>query len=221
MYFLYVKNIKMADEHFNSALPLVEAHHHYGQFLLALGQFEKALTHIKMYQSLNPKSYSNLSVSWVYAMSGQFTKAFSEINKVKEFQNESLYFHVGLQAIYEQTGKEEEAFLQLKKVMQLAGYNHKELDIVSAIFEQTQLKGVYSWLLKKDTKRLNIGQYTPPLALARYAIGAGEYDVAMEYLIQSFTQKQFEIMWAAVDPKYTPLSSNTEFQKLMKKTGVI
>ena len=218
--FLYKQEMREAEKHFIQALPLPETYHHYSQFLLALGKFESALKYIDIYRDLHPQSYSSLSVAWVYTMSRQFAKAHVELNKIKPFKSDDLYFHVSLQSLYEQTNKELDAFEELKQIMMIAGYSAKDLADITREFKTEKLRGAYNWLLSKDTKKLNIGQYSPPLSLARYAVGAEQYDVAISLIEQAISEKQYEVLWVAIDPKYTPLFSEHRFQMLLKKINL-
>lgn len=64
--FLVDWHFDKANKHFQKALPNVQAHNHYGQFLLAMRHFEGALYHIKQYQYLDADGYSSESAAWVY-----------------------------------------------------------------------------------------------------------------------------------------------------------
>jgi hypothetical protein len=87
---------------------------------------------------------------------------------------------------------------------------------VQAEFAQGGLIAVNRWLLaRKD--QIDLGQYIPPLSWARYALAAGELEVAMDYLEQAFVARQSPLLWGNVDPAYDPVSNNPRFQAIMQQ----
>jgi hypothetical protein len=76
------------------------------------------------------------------------------------------------------------------------------------------LVGFNRWLLTRKTTA-ELSEYTPPLAWARYALVAKEYDVALDYLEAAYAQRQSPMLWAGVDPAYEPVRNTPRFQKIL------
>jgi len=209
-----------AQLHFEQALPSAQSHRHYGQFLLAMREFESALYHTKQYQYLDPDGYSSESVAWVYMMSANRDEALKELEKLRPYAQSSFYYHVCLQALYEQVGAQEDAFREMLWLLNKAGYNSSDLEILKAEFEKEGLNGVYAWLLFEDKKQFNIGQYKAPISLARYATYLGEDELAISYLQSAKQQKQIATLWVAADPKFKSLYNNAEFRQFLKSINL-
>ncbi|MCF2857699.1 winged helix-turn-helix domain-containing protein [Pseudoalteromonas sp. SMS1] len=206
-----------AKPYFLNALPSSEGHHMYGQYLLALGEMEEALTHIKTYQSLDPNGFSSESVAWVYMMSQNFDEAKNVLENLRPYSDSNRFYHVCLRAIYEQLGEYELALKELLWVMTFEGYSQHELAQVQSLFDQHGMKGVYRWLLFHDTHKADVGHYSAPMSLARYATAIGDEQLALHYLEQSRLAGQYAFMWVASDPHFLPLKNNQQFSEMIEK----
>ncbi len=218
--FLHHWQFDLAGEHYQRALDSAQSYFDYAQFLLAMGQFERALEYSYRYQDLDPEGYSTASVAWIETMSGRYESALESINKLHRVEPHNVYYHVCRQAIFEQMGDPDRAWQELRHIMTTAGYSQSDVESVTQGYLESGLAGAYGWLLLKDEKQLDIGQYRPPLSLARYAIGAGRYQQAIELLQTAVEQRQVEVLWLAVDPKYQPLHEFPAFNALLQKMGL-
>ncbi|MDK1310331.1 winged helix-turn-helix domain-containing protein [Pseudoalteromonas ardens] len=210
-----------ARRYFRAALPHAEGHHWYGQYLLARGDFQGALEHIEQYRLLEPNGYSSESVAWVYTMSQRHEAALDALLKLQPYSDSNRFYHTCLRTVYEQLGEHDNAFAQMKWVMQDAGYSPQLISQVESVFGREGLPGVYRWLLTEDPLRAEIGHYTPPISLARYAVMAGEPDIAVTYLNQAFEARQYAVLWAAVDPVFTPLHEYPPYQQFVQRLGIM
>lgn len=186
----------------------------YAQLLLAQGRFAESLQQVDRARQLNPLNYSVPTVVWIYQMQKRDDLALQELQRIATTEPDNRYTHISAQRVYEQLGRTQESFAHLLWLMRAAAYSEDDVQQAHNVFTQTGLVGVNRWLLeRKDT--VDLGQYTPPLSWARYALAAGELDVAMDYIEQAFTARQSPLLWASVDPAYDPLRSNPRFQLLM------
>lgn len=205
-----------ADLHYQKALGFKDVENYYAQFLLAKGEFELAHKFTQQYIEKNPEGYSHTSVAWIYFMSGDIEKALATLGKLANLIPDDFYYRVSLQSIYEYQGLETKAGEQLLWLMQHAGYDQAILEEQKKRLANEGLKAVYRWLAFEDTQHLNIGQYQPPLSLARYAIAAGEKEHAIQFLTQSAEKRQYELLWLLVYPKFQSLRQTPEFQAILK-----
>ncbi|MBQ4837996.1 winged helix family transcriptional regulator [Pseudoalteromonas luteoviolacea] len=215
--FMGEMNTQDVETYFLNALPNSEAHHMYGQYLLAVGRLEEALKHIKIYQSLEPDGYSSESVAWVYMMSLRFDEAFSALDKLRPYSQSNRFYHVCLRAIYEQLGQFDLAVKELVWVMKFEGYSNSEIKMVEQQFDVHGIEGVYRWLLYHDTRKADIGHYEAPMSQARYAAAIGETKLALHYLEQSRLAGQYAFMWIAADPHFLPLKQESGFNQLVQE----
>ena len=62
-----------------------------------------------------------------------------------------------------------------------AGFEEQKITRLNQTFAEGGLSAVYKWLL--DNKETAVmGQYTPPISWARYAVASGQEKLALEFL---------------------------------------
>ncbi|WP_226647880.1 winged helix-turn-helix domain-containing protein [Microbulbifer variabilis] len=217
-------DFELAEKHYKEALAIApnygSTHFAYSQFLLAKRDFSGALRHVSHYIDTNPSAYSKPMVAWIYNMSGQYTKAYEELKKIEQIAPDSLEYLVSAQSILENQGLESESFQFLKSILSANGYHEQDMDLIDSAFAQGGLTSVYQWLLDVKGEPLQIGQYQPPIAFARFAASAGKPELALTYLQQAVDSRQFEILWLNADPKYQTLRSFPAYKDLIRKIGI-
>lgn len=208
----YLQGIEMAPEH-------AELHFLYAQFQLAKHNFDLAMKHTKRYVDLYPKSYAVPSVAWVYNMMEDYDKALIELKKVEEIDPNGYGFHVSSQAILENMGEDEKAYQAFYQVLSQSKYTPEQLADVASAYQAGGLQQVYHWLLTVKKETGWIGQYYPPLSFARYAIKAGKLDEAADYIVQATAQRQTEMLWFFIDPKYKALRNHPKVANIINING--
>jgi len=220
LYFLVFKDHQKAHFHFQQVDSLPYSHYSFAQFLLTQFEFDEAFKVLQKHLQCYPSDYSKESVAWFYCMQRDYEKSHQEIEKIREFAEENMYYHVSLQAIYEQRCEHDKSFDELYWLMRDAGYEEYSLRTIREKYNESGLKGAYHWLATKDTQHLNLGQYHPPLSTARYAIGANEIDLALDCLEQAEFLYRPELLWLGVDPKYIPLHNEPRYQAILKRLNL-
>lgn len=213
-------DLETAEQHYRGSLGTADGHHAYAQLLLALGEFEAAREQVMQYQLLNPQGYSQPAVAWIANLSGDSSTALSELKALAELPEPGWGYHQSLQATQELLGNHGEAYRHLRWLMEQAGYSEQLLDEVDRRYYDGGLPQVYRWLAFVDPEQRDIGQYHPPLSLARYAIKAGEPERGLFWLQQALARHQTELLWVGVDPAYAPLHEHPQFAELLRKIGL-
>jgi len=140
--------------------------------------------------------------------------ALQELQRIATTEPDNRYTHISAQRVYARLGRAQESFKHWLWLMRAAAYSEDDVQQAQNAFARTGLAGVNRWLLERKDA-MDLGQYTPPLSWARYALAAGELELAMGYLEQAFAARQSPLLWASVDPAYDPLRNNPRFQLLM------
>ncbi|WP_049629616.1 winged helix-turn-helix domain-containing protein [Cellvibrio sp. pealriver] len=188
----------------------------YAQLLLAQAQFEKSLQYVDKSRQLNPLNYSVPTVVWIYQMQGRDDLALKELLRIDSAEPGDRHFHISAQRVFARLGREQESFEHWLWLMRDSGYSETDLQNAQSVFASGGLIAVNQWLLARQDQ-VDLGQYSPPLSWARYAIAAGDLDRAMQYLEQAFSAKQLPLLWGNVDPAYDPVRSNPRFQLWMQE----
>lgn len=186
----------------------------YAQLLLAQERFAESLEQVDRARQLNPLNYSVPTVVWIYQMQKRDDLALQELQRIATTEPDNRYTHISAQRVYERLERTQESFEHLLWLMRTAGYPADDLQQVQDAFVRAGLPGVNRWLLERKDA-VDLGQYTPPLSWARYALAAGELEVAMDYIEQAFAVRQSPLLWASVDPAYDALRTHPRFQALI------
>lgn len=213
-------DIAAAEVHYRRALGTAQGHHAYAQLLLAKADFAAAREQVVQYQLLDPSGYSQPAVAWIANLSGDSHRALRELQAIATLQADSYYYRQSLQATYELLGQHQRAYAELRWLMAHAGYSVALLEDLDDIFAREGLSGVYHWLAFVDTEQRDIGQYTPPLSLARYAAKANAPERAILWLQQALALHQTQLLWLAVDPAYASLRNHPKFADITRKLGL-
>ena len=222
--FLVEWNPHAAYDHYRKAIDLAPENADYHLLLshlqLALGEFDAATASLERSRALNPSNFALEMAAWIYNMQRNYEQAQLELDRLVVTRPNTLNYHVSAQSVFENSGDYDRSFQHLTKTLELTGYEPAELTQASDIFRQDGLAGVYRWLLVDREETRNIGQYRPPLAYARYSIRFGDLETALVYLQAAAEERQFELLWINVDPKYDPIRGDPRFEALVDSFGL-
>jgi DNA-binding winged helix-turn-helix (wHTH) protein len=187
----------------------------YAQLLLAQGKFAESLQQVELSRQLNPLNYSVPTVVWIYQMQSRDDLALQELERINNSEPGDRFFHISAQRVYASLGRDQDAMTHWIWLMRHADYSEADLQAAQAAFTSGGLRAVNKWLLERKDQ-VDLGQYTPPLSWARYAIGAGELALALDHLEDAFAQRQSPMLWADVDPAYNPLRGYPRFKNIVE-----
>ncbi|PUA29958.1 MAG: hypothetical protein B0W54_05315 [Cellvibrio sp. 79] len=188
----------------------------YAQLLLAQGKFTESLQQVEKSRELNPLNYSVPTVVWIYQMQRRDDLALQELDRINSAEPGGRDFHISAHRVYARIGRGEESMQHWLWLMRDSGYSETDLQTVQTEFAQGGLPAVHRWLLARKDKA-DLGQYIPPLSWARYALAAGELDIALDYLEQAFSARQSPLLWGNIDPAYDPVRTHPRFQAIMQQ----
>lgn len=222
--FLYTWDFAAAEKNLRKALELnpndVEPHHWYAMFSLAFGRFDATREHLEQIHRLAPFSYSQTEVAWMYNMMGDYANAERELEALAKRDPKSLALHSARLRLYENMNEERKAFSEYLTLFQARGYKAKELEEVRQLFSDSGLSGVNHWLAHTKFEQRDVGQYEPPLSIARYLSAINDKRLALDWLEKAAELKQPQLLWLNVDPKYDALRSDPRFSALVAKIGL-
>ncbi|MGM0482019.1 MAG: hypothetical protein ACQEQZ_08820 [Pseudomonadota bacterium] len=97
-----------------------------------------------------------------------------------------------------------------------AGLGNDFIQQLEMQFLRQDLATVYQTLLDQRID-VNLGHSLPPLAWARYAVIAGDFEQAIGWLHEAVNSKQPAAVFIPLDPLYQPLASLPEFQQVTQR----
>ncbi|MDZ7790425.1 MAG: winged helix-turn-helix domain-containing protein [Xanthomonadales bacterium] len=189
---------------------------HYTEFLLTLGEFQRAEAIVQRMREKNPAWYQYVNMSYVYYMRGELERALAETRRLLNSEPESHYVQRMLHRIGLLLGEDELAFEQFVTLMRDAGLDQSRIDQYIALYRSQGMAALFGRLLDDRLER-NIGHYMPPMAWARYAVVAGRPDEAFHWLNAAVDERQPQILLVNVDPHYQPLRNDPRFEALLHR----
>jgi len=220
LYLLADWNIELAEQAYLRAIALKPDdpmnYLPYSEFLLTLGEFERAEDVLERLREANPAWYQFVNMTYVYYMRGELERALSEVRRLMTSEPESDYVQRMLHRIALVLGDDELAFEQLPALLRKAGLEEEEIGRYSELYRQQGLAPLFGRLLDERFEA-NIGHYVPPMSWARYAILAGRHDEAFRWLDEAIDERQPQVLLLNVDPVYLPLRNDPRFTDLLDR----
>ena len=212
------RDYKKAEAHYLAALKLNPNDDatpmFYAELLLVHKRFGESLSYVEKSRQLNPLNYSVPIVVWIYQMQGRDDLALQELDRIVNGEPDNRYFHISAERIYTRMGEPKKAFNEWLWLMRESGISEERIAVAQARFDQQGLKGFNRWLLDEKIEA-DLGDYSPPLSWARYALVAGDYERALDLLDAAYAKRQFPLLWATVDSAYDPVRNTPRFQKML------
>ncbi len=212
------RDYKKAESHYLVSLKLNpnddETPMFYAELLLALQRFDESLAYVEKSRQLNPLNYSVPIVVWIYQMQRRDDLALTELDRIVNSEPDNRYFHISAERIFTRMGDAQKAFKEWVWLMRDSGISEERITIAQARFDQQGLKGFNRWLLDEKIEA-DLGDYSPPLSWARYALVAGDYERALDLLDAAYAKRQYPLLWATVDSAYDPVRNTPRFQKML------
>ena len=199
--FYYERDWARAEVEFKRAIELnpnsASAHQFYGLFLAARERFDEAIREARLALELDPLSLViNLHVGWVYWFAGQFDKTLSQIERMIELEPNFFGAYWQLGTLHSVRGNAEAAVEAFQKALAegetqlvlsflgsgyaLAGRREEALAVIDQLLEMRK------------------SHFTAAFNIARVYSGLGEVDKAYEWLEESLSERDGELVFLKV-----------------------
>jgi adenylate cyclase len=194
------------------------AHHWYGGGpLLALGQFDRAITEGKRAVELDPLSLiNNADLSWVYFNARRYSEAEAQARKTLEMDPRFYLAHYYLGEVLQFKGQLTEAIAEYKKAAEL-----DDDPFVLGLLAQAYAKlGHRDEALKLlgQLQQLATRRYVTSYSFALVHIALGEKDKAIDWLERAYRDRAGpDIALIKVDPFLDDLRGDPRFEALIQK----
>jgi len=198
----------------------------HGWFLIAKGDFEKAIEKMEQAVILDPLSLPLLSnLADAYGFAGRFEEALAQYSKVVELDPAFRRGYEGQGMIYLAMGEPEKAIGYFEKYHKLIGHELKGLSSLGHAYAAAGQMDKAQECLEKIKRR---EQSEPGVLLHMdYAFiysGMKEFDKAFEYLQKTYDQRMgiacLGMIFCIRYPMLNELKADPRFRELTEKMGI-
>ena len=197
-----------------------------GWFLIAIGNFEKAIEKIQQALALDPLSLPLMStLGDAYSFAGRFEEGLAQYNKLIELEPNFRRGFEGRGMIYLAMGENEKAVKDFEQYHKLVGHPLKGL---SSLGHAYAAAGQTDKALEV-VEKLKLREQNEPGVLLHmdYAFlysGMKEFDLAFEYLNKTYDQRMgiacLGMIFCIRYPMLNELKSDPRFKELTQKMGL-
>ena len=210
---------KAAEESFLQAISLDPNYSHgriwYWILLSLVDEFDKADVQIKKALELDPLSLVvNFNLASHFLQQGHYPKALEQALKTLEMDGTFAPVHWTLYNIYYAMGENDLAFEYFKK---WRTSQNEDPDLLQMGYNQEGWAGVAKLIIPLLESKTT---YIPSSTIAQYYIHLGNNDKALDYLENSYDQRDNVITQLRMSPIYKTLYPNPRFQALIEKMGL-
>jgi len=227
---VYEHDPTTAEQEYRRAIELgpnyATAYHWYGEFLIEQGRWDESLVMWKKALELDPFS---LAIGTDYAFeylyyARKYDEAADYLKKLLEMDPNYPRTHSYLAHVYETTGRYEDAINELAKRFALHGGNAEEIakgqrELLDA-FRTGGPKGYWSKILEFMMQDLKKGNDVSAVELAGVYSELGNRDEAFKWLEKAYQNKNGELAWLKVEPKWDNIRDDLRFKDLLKRLNL-
>ncbi len=220
----YDWNWEAAQSNFLKAIELgpgyPTAHHWYAEYLVVMGQMDKALGEAKLAFEFDPFSLvMNVLQGWVFYYSGWFDQAVEQFGKTLEMDPDFAPARLYLGLTYVQKAMFEEAIVEFRRAKELLG-DTLLMDVAAG-------HAYASWGKREEIKKrmaeletMSAKRYVPPYYIAAMYVDTGDKDQSLAWLEKSYEGHDLWLSFIKVDPIWRDLRSDPRFKALLGKMGL-
>src|SRR5437016_6686160 len=195
------------------------AHQFYGEYLAAVGHFEKGIAELKRAQELDPLSLIiNADLGKAYFYARRYDQAGEQLRKTMEMDQSFQTAHFYLGMVYVMKGSFPDSIAEYQRAKQL----NDDPRMLGLLGHAYAVSGQRDEALKTlDQLKENAGQrYVSPYSFALVYAGLGDKDQAFQWLEKSRQDRTPYLSTIKVDPLLDNLRSDPRFAELMRRVGL-
>jgi TolB-like protein/Tfp pilus assembly protein PilF len=210
-------DLPMADDELRLAIALspnyATAHQWYAISLAVRGRFEEAKAEMATAIECDPLSPNmRADMAQICYFAGEYDAAIAHCREALELDPSFAFAHHYLSAAYAQKGMHDEAVAEIVWSLESGGASPA---VVAAHRDAYAAEG---W---RGIRRVGIQPANPPTTNAIYYAALGETERAIEQLQRGFDERDFFLIYLAVEPELAPLRSDPRFVEIARRVGVV
>jgi TolB-like protein/Tfp pilus assembly protein PilF len=210
-----------AEQEIKRALQLnpnsARAHQLYGNYYLALGRTDEAISEMERARELDPLGlFINRDLGRALYYARRYDAALDQLRQTLELDPTMGGVNEWISWSYEKTGARDKAFQAYLNVETTDGVDRAQLNVQEQFYKRAGWNAF--WRRELDRTRSwppGGGRYLRALILARL----GENDTVLKLLHEQVEMRTVWVTWMNVDPELDGLRSDARFQQLVRATG--
>ena len=208
-----------AEDEYRKAIALnpgyATAHHWYALFLIAGGRVDEATLQAEEARRVDPLSrVIHAAVGTVRMFARDYPAAIAEFRAI--LQRDSLWAtgHALLGRAQAAAGEYEAAIPAIEKAVGISKRQPSQVALLAYVYAQAGRKGEAQTLLE-ELLAARAGVFAPPVDLGALYVALGDHDAAIRILERGVEDRDEEMMYMKVDPRYDPLRSHPRFPAIL------
>jgi TolB-like protein/Tfp pilus assembly protein PilF len=213
-----------ADEDYHRALELnpnsAVTHDVYGiAYLSAMGRHEQAIAHLMRAKELDPlTAYIRSDVGWSYVLARRYDEAIAECRQALDVDPNFYSTHWCLGIAFWQKGLFDDAMAAYERAVDLEPGDMRLKADLAIVYGAAGEKGRAQQILEELEEKAR-REYVPSIALAWGHMAVGDLDSTFAWLDKMYEERNPELIWMNVQPRYDRLRGDPRFQQLLRKIG--
>ena len=214
-----------AESQFQRALTLnpndALAHHWYANLYLAPeGRFQEAIAEMEVAQQLDPLSLIiNTDLGYAYYLAGDDDAALTQFRKVLNMDPQFVPAHFDLSMLYVKHRKYDLAVREFALDLEQSGEG-KQVPLIQQAYSRNGYAGVEQ-LVVSSNDRLGGDLRPSAITLAHANLFLGNTQRALSLLESACVKHEPGITYLKVDPSWSELRSNPQFQAIERRIGLL
>jgi len=214
-----------AEKEINRAIELcpnyAEAHDGYAAYLSATGKKNEAIAEAEIAVDLDPLSwYFNANLGMYLLRANRLDDSKERFRKILDIGTVHPHMHRMMGQVYLLDSKYDVGLAEIKRALDMSGNNPMILGGLgwgyAVAGRRAEAQNVLDELKKRSER-----EYIRPYYFAQIYSGLGEKDLAFKWLVKAFEQSDISLAIILVDETLDNLRSDSRFNLILKKMGLV
>lgn len=193
------------------------AHHWYALFLIAGGRVAEATAQAEEARRVDPLSrVIHAAVGTVRMFARDYPAAIAEFRAILQREPEWATGQALLGRALAAAGQYEAAIPPIEKAVSISKRQPSQVALLAYVYAQAGRKDDARVLLK-ELLAARDGVFAPPVDLGALYVALNEHDEAIRTLERGLEERDEEMMYMKVDPRYDPLRSHPRFAAVLSR----